>query len=87
MANIKAAKKSIRTSARRRVENDRRRRVMRKVVKEINTHVAEGDAKSAMEKLPTAFKAIDKAVKKGVLKFNTASRTKSRLNARIKKTA
>jgi|AntAceMinimDraft_13_1070369.scaffolds.fasta_scaffold34611_2 small subunit ribosomal protein S20 len=87
MANIKAAKKSIRTSASRRIENDRRRRVMRKVVKEINTHVAEGDAKAAMEKLPTAFKAIDKAVKKGVLKFNTASRTKSRLNARIKKTA
>ena len=85
MANIKAAKKAIRSSARRRVENDRRRRAMRKVVKEINTLVESGDAKSAMEKLPTAFKAIDKAAKKGGVKANTASRTKSRLNARIKK--
>lgn len=87
MANIKAAKKAIRSSARRRVENDRRRRTMRKIVKDINTDVTNGDAKAAMEKLPAAFKAIDKATKKGVLKANTASRTKSRLNARIKKVA
>lgn len=85
MANIKAAKKSIRTSERRRVENDRRRRAMRKIIKDIRALVTGGDAKTAMAKLPEAYKAIDKATKKGVIKFNTASRTKSRLNADIKK--
>jgi len=85
MPNIKAAKKSIRTSERRRVENDRRRRAMRKIVKEIRSFISAGDAKSAMGKLSEAYKAIDKAAKKGVIKANTASRKKSRLNAEIKK--
>lgn len=85
MPNIKAAKKSLRTSERRRIENDRRRRAMRKIIKDIKLLISGGKAKEAMEKLPEAYKAIDKASKKGVIKQNTASRKKSRLNAEIKK--
>jgi len=87
MPNITAAKKALRTSARRRVENDRRRRAMRKIVKEVQALIAGGDAKTAQAKLPEVYKAIDKAAKKGVIKANTASRKKSRLNTAIKKIA
>ena len=37
--------------------------------------------------LSAAYKAIDKAAKRGVIKKNTAARKKSRLSARLKKTA
>jgi small subunit ribosomal protein S20 len=47
--------------------------------------VLAGDSKKAEELLPTAYKAIDKAEKRGVIKKNTAARKKSRLSARIVK--
>ncbi len=87
MPIIKAQKKSVRQSARRRVFNDRRRRAMREAVKLIKTFVAGKDAKSAHEALPAAYKAIDKAVKRGVIKKNTGSRKKSQLSRMIKEIA
>ena len=87
MPIIKAQKKSVRQSARRRVFNDRRRRAMREAVKLIKTFVAGKDAKSANEALPAAYKAIDKAVKRGVIKKNTGSRKKSQLSRMIKEIA
>ena len=80
MPNIKAAKKHIRSSAKKRVFNDRRRRAMKASVKEITTLVAEKKPAEAKEKLSVAYKAIDKAVKRGILKKNTAARKKSRLS-------
>lgn len=85
MPNIKSAKKALRNSARRRVENDRRRKDMRSVIKDIKSLVSSGEAKTAQEKLSTAYKAIDKASKKGIIKKNNASRKKSRLASLIKK--
>ena len=84
MPIIKAQKKSVRQSERRRVFNDRRRRAMREAIKIVKTFVAGKDAKSAKEALPTAYKAIDKATKRGVIKPNTASRKKSQLSRYIK---
>lgn len=43
----------------------------------------EGDAGVTKAKLSEAFSILDKASQKGVLKKNTTSRTKSRLNARV----
>ena len=54
------------------------------VVKDVNKAVVAGDAKKAKELLPLAYKAIDKAAKRGVIKDNTASRKKSRLTAKVK---
>lgn len=82
MPNLQAAKKSLRADARKRVYNLRRSRDMKEVVKKINDLVTGGDTKAAQELLPTAYKAIDKAAKRGIIKDNTASRKKSRL-ARI----
>ena len=87
MPIIQAQKKSVRQSERRRVFNDRRRRAMRESIKEIKDIIASGDHKKAMEFLPTVYKAIDKAVKQGVIKPNTADRKKSQVNRLVKEIA
>lgn len=84
MPIIKAQKKSVRQSERRRVFNDRRRRTMRETVKAITELVQKKDQKAANEILPMANKAIDKAVKMGVIKPNTGSRKKSQLSRMIR---
>lgn len=80
------AKKAHRASLRKRVFNIRRSRTMNEVVKAIRTHISQGQKKEAAEMLPTAYKAIDKAAKRGIIKENTAARKKSRLSAAIKRT-
>lgn len=56
---------------------------MHNTVKTIRQAVEKGDTKTATELLPTAYKAIDKAVKRGVIKENTGARKKSRLHKAI----
>jgi small subunit ribosomal protein S20 len=75
-----SAKKSLRSSERKRLFNDRRRKAMRVAVKEITDLVKEKKVKEAKALLPKAYKAIDKATKRGVIKENTASRKKSLLS-------
>lgn len=87
MPIIKAQKKSVRQSVKRKVFNDRRRRTMREAIKAVKTFIAGKDSKSAKEALSTAYKAIDKATKRGVIKPNTASRKKSQLSRNIKEIA
>lgn len=79
MATSKSGKKSYKQADRRRVFNTRRLRTMKTAVKQVDDLVAKGDAKSATDSLPGAFKAIDKAAKRGVIKKNTAARKKARL--------
>ncbi|MAZ30010.1 30S ribosomal protein S20 [bacterium] len=85
MPITKGAKKAHRASLRKRVFNVRRNRAMNDVVKTIRTHLKGGEVDEAEAALPTAYKAIDKAAKRGVIKENTAARKKSRLVAAIKK--
>lgn len=73
-----SAKKAHRQSLKRRTENNTVKRVMKETIKELNT-LAATDAKKAEEIVPRAYKAIDKAAKKGVLKPNTASRKKAQV--------
>ena len=84
MAITKGAKKAHRASERKRVFNIRRKRTMHDVVKDVRTAIEQGDTAKANELLPTAYKAIDKAAKRGVIKDSTAARKKSRLNTAIK---
>jgi len=79
MPNIKSAKKSLRQSEKRRVINLRKKRNIKKVLKDIKKLLDTQKGKEAFKLVPKAYKAIDKAVKGGVLKKNTASRKKSRL--------
>lgn len=87
MPITKGAEKAHRASLRKRVFNMRRRREMNEVVKEVRTLLAAGKAAEAQAKLPAAYKAIDKAAKRGIIKDNTAARKKSRLVASVKKGA
>jgi len=84
MPVIKSAKKALRGSERKRIFNLRRKRTMKEAVKTVNKLVSDKKTKEANEKLPEAYKAIDKAVKRGVVKKNTAARKKSVLARAIK---
>jgi small subunit ribosomal protein S20 len=84
MPNIRSAKKALRVSDRKRVFNDRRRKAMKGAIKDVEKLVKAKDLTSAKQKIADAYKAIDKATKRGVIKPNTASRKKARI-ARITK--
>lgn len=76
MANTSSAKKAHRVENRRRVFNLRRAKTMRDSVKGV---YKSGDA----SKLSETYQAIDKALKRGVIKKNTAARMKSRVAKRV----
>ncbi len=78
MPITKSAKKAIRVSARKKGYNDRLKRSMKEVMKKIEK-TAKTDKKEAEKALSSAYAAIDKAAKRGVIKKNNASRKKSRL--------
>jgi small subunit ribosomal protein S20 len=83
MAITKSAKKAIRSSAKKRVFNIRRKRAVHSTVKEVITHVGK-ERNDQDEALKKAYKAIDKAAKHGTIKKNTAARKKSRLVKKLK---
>ncbi|MBP9717138.1 MAG: 30S ribosomal protein S20 [Candidatus Pacebacteria bacterium] len=85
MAITKNAKKAVRSSERKRVYNLRRTTAMREVVKSVRKSATAGNVTDAKTDLAKAYKAIDKAAKRGVIKANTAARKKSRLAATVKK--
>lgn len=85
MPITKGAHKANRSSQKKAVFNVRRKSTMNDAVKKLRKAVAAGNVDEAQKMLPGAYKAIDKAAKRGVIKDNTASRKKSRLAAAIKK--
>jgi len=85
MAITSSAKKAIRSSAKKHVFNMRRRKALGDTTKLITKALTAKDAAGAEKLLAAAYKAIDKAKKRGVIKGNTADRKKSRLALAIKK--
>ena len=79
MAITKSAHKALRQSKRRKTMNDRRKRTMREAIKTARS-AAKGDGKA----LATAYKAIDKALKTGLIKKNTAARRKAKVAKMLK---
>jgi len=79
MAIIKSAKKAIRQSARRRIQNLVYKNKMKSLIKEIGILVSAKKNAEAKKLLPNLYKALDKAAKVGVIKKNTAARRKSRI--------
>ena len=69
MPITKSAKKALRQSKTRRVFNLRRIAAMKSAIKQAQK----------TKNISLAYKAIDKAAKRGVIKKNTAARKKSRL--------
>ncbi len=78
MPITKSAKKALRSSSNKSLFNLRRKTKMVKAQKAVKKAVVAkaGDTKSV---LASAYQAIDKAMKRGVIKKNTAARRKSQL--------
>jgi small subunit ribosomal protein S20 len=83
MPITQSAKKAIRGSLRKKAFNDQRKKTMKEIIKKIEK-TSKTDKDSAGKMLSSAFKAIDKAAKKGVIKKNNAARKKSRLSRLVK---
>lgn len=79
MPNTSSAKKALRQSARKRVQNTHHKRAVADATKQIRKLVEAGKHEEASALLPRAYKSIDKAAKTRVLKQNTAARKKSRM--------
>lgn len=87
MAITKGGKKAHRQSLKKRVINVRRTNVMRDSIKSIREDIAAKAKGGAIEKLKMAYKSLDKAAKRGVIKKGQANRKKSRLAKAIAKLA
>lgn len=80
-----SAKKALRSSSRKRDFNINKKELLNKAIKNIKKLVSEKKIKEAKVFMSEVQKIIDKSVKTGLLKKNTASRKKSRISALIKK--
>src|SRR3989338_2278684 len=87
MPITQSAKKALRQSKKRNLENLTFKRKFKSTVKELRKEVAAKSLDKAKNLLPTVYQAVDKAAKKGVIKKNTASRYKSRLSHLLNKSA
>ncbi len=79
MANIKSAKKRIKTNEKARERNASIRSRIRTESKKVRVAVEKGDLEAAEAQLKVAFKYIDKSYNDGVQKANTVARQKSSL--------
>lgn len=86
MPNTASAKKALRQSTKRRLQNRSQTSALRTAVKKVRTLAAEGNATAAGEAFVAATRKLDKAAAKHLIHKNTAARTKSRL-ARLLKPA
>ncbi len=84
MANHASAKKRIRTTSKRTDINASRMNRIRSFIRKIETALAAGDANTAQSAFKTAQPELARGAAKGLMHAKTASRTLSRLSARIK---
>lgn len=85
MPQRKCAVKSLRADKKRRLRNIRLKEDLKKTLKNIQSLLAAKKVEEAKKALKTASSKLDKAVSKGILSKNTASRKKSRLAIRLNK--
>ncbi len=85
MANTSAAKKALRSSAKKNTVNTARRSRIRTFVKKVEDAIKISDAKKADEAFKALQPEIMRGVTKKVLKLGTASRKLSRISAKIRK--
>ncbi|HLD25883.1 MAG TPA: 30S ribosomal protein S20 [Candidatus Andersenbacteria bacterium] len=84
MPQIKAAKKALRVSARRRAMNDRWRRLMREAVRSFRDAVKAGDNKTTAATYQKVQSIIDRAARHHILHPHKAARQKAQLLRTIK---
>ncbi|MEI7719674.1 MAG: 30S ribosomal protein S20 [bacterium] len=86
MAITRGAKKAHRQSLRKKSMNIGRKLAMRAGIKGVRAvkEAGTGAGKEGVVALATAYKAIDKALKRGVIKKNTAARRKASVAKMLK---
>ncbi len=77
------SERSARTSERRRVRNRQTRRATRTIVAGATTSLRVDGPEEAQPAIQQALRALDRAVRKGILHRNNAARRKSRLMAKV----
>ncbi|MBI3631709.1 MAG: 30S ribosomal protein S20 [Candidatus Staskawiczbacteria bacterium] len=87
MAITKSAKKSIRQTKRRKVQNLVYKNKIKNLIKNARTLVLQKKANEAKKLLPAIYEILDKSAKVGVIKKNAASRRKSRMAKLIDKSS
>lgn len=85
MANIKSSKKRVLIAERNRDKNVAFKSAIKTAVKKALTFAQAKDEEALKPALSTVYKLCDKAVSKGILHKNTASRKKSRLTIAVNK--
>ena len=86
MPNYKNAEKALRVAEKRRIVNKRNLSTMRTYIKKLRKAIEDKKDKEAIKSmLIETVSVIDKTVKKGAIKDNTASRYKSRLSKQVNK--
>jgi len=83
MANHFSALKRARQTETRTTRNRTSKSRLRTELRRLRESLAAGDKAKAQETFRATVSAIDKAIQKGVIHQNTASRYKSRLSARL----
>ena len=83
MANTYSALKRVRQTERRTDYNRKAKTRLRHQIRTMRRAIASKDAKAG-EVLQQTFSMIDRAVKTGIIKKNTAARYKSKLHLRVK---
>ncbi len=85
MPNIKSSAKRVELTRMRTLRNTRVKSALKTSIKKFEEAMKQANPEEAGMKLRQAVVAIDKAVTKGVLHKNAASRKKSRLSKRFNK--
>ena len=83
MANHLSALKRARQTESRSARNRANTSSLRTQLRELRETIAKGDKTAAEQTYRKTVSALDKAIQKGTLHENTASRYKSRLGARV----
>jgi small subunit ribosomal protein S20 len=87
MPHRRTALKSLRKDKKRHQRNLRIKRDLKKAIKKFQSCLSTKNISEAKTLLSEVFSKLDKAAKKGIIKKNTASRKKSRLNRALSKIA
>ncbi|WP_297595853.1 30S ribosomal protein S20 [uncultured Cetobacterium sp.] len=83
MAHSKSAKKRVLVAERNRERNQAVKSRVKTMVKKVLVSVETKEIEAAKAALSIAYKELDKAVSKGIIKKNTVSRKKARLAAKV----
>jgi len=83
----KSAKKYLRASKKRAMQNLKTKKVFKDSMKKLRELATAGKIEDAKKMMPAVQKALDKAAKAGIIKKNSAARKKSRLVKILKKSS